>query len=200
MDLNIFLLSFVAIFVAVDALGMVPIYLGLTASIDEAKKKSLVKNSIWTALLVALLFLAVGEFAFRWIGITMGDFMIAGGAVLFLISIRDLLTFEKVPPISNAHLGVVPLAVPLMVGPGVLTTSLICLRSYGLVPTLVSIILNILLCGLILSRSGYVSKLLGEAGSLTLSKISNLFLGAIGVMLIRRGILEIITQFSTLQK
>ena len=82
--------------------------------------------------------------------------------------------------------------VPLIVGPAVLTTSLILVNSFGFYPTVTSIVLNILLCGVIMRFSGFLSKILGEAGSHTLSKIFNLLLGAIGVMLMRRGIQAIL--------
>ena len=194
--LNNYFLSFVSIFVAVDALGMIPVYLGLTEGISEEKKKRLVWQSTLTALFVAILFLVLGEFVFAWLGITMGDFFIAGGIILFTVSIRDLLFSEKTSGFSTQAMGVVPLAVPLMVGPAVLTTSLISLRSYGLVPTLVSIVANVFLCGAVLHQSRFFSRVLGEAGSHTLSKIFNLLLAAIGIMLVRRGVLEIIASFS----
>lgn len=189
--LNNYFLSFVSIFVAVDALGIIPMYLALTDGISESHKKKLVWGSTLTALFVALSFLVLGEFAFSWLGITMGDFFIAGGIILFTVSIRDLLS-EKTSNLSAQTVGVVPLAVPLMVGPAVLTTSLISLRSYGLVPTLVSLVTNIFLCGLVLDKSRLFSRVLGEAGSHTLSKIFNLLLAAIGIMLVRRGVFEII--------
>ncbi len=193
--LNNYFLSFVSIFVAVDALGVIPMYLALTDGISEDKKKRLVWSSTLTALCVALAFLVLGEFAFGWLGITMGDFFIAGGIILFTVSIRDLLFFEKTSDISAKVVGVVPLAVPLMVGPAVLTTSLISLRSYGLVPTVVSIVVNVFLCGAVLDRSRFFSRILGEAGSQTLSKIFNLLLAAIGIMLVRRGVFEIIASY-----
>ncbi len=190
-NLNDFFLAFVSIFVAVDALGVVPVYLGLTSKLTEIQKKNLVWQSTLTALFVSLAFLVLGELTFGWLGITIGDFLIAGGIILFTVSIRDLLFNEKVPGVTGSVVGVVPLAVPLMVGPAVLTTSLISLRSYGALATIVSIILNVFLCGFVLYQSRFFSKLLGEAGSNTLSKISNLLLAAIGIMLIRRGIMEI---------
>ncbi len=193
--LNNYFLSFVSIFVAVDAMGVIPMYLGLTQGIPEDRKKSLVRHSTLTALFVSLAFLVVGESAFRWLGITISDFLIAGGIILFTISIRDLLLIEKAPAISVTSTGVVPLAVPLIVGPAVLTTSMISLRSYGVVPTVVSIVVNISLCGFVLYQSRFFSRLLGEAGSHTLSKISNLLLAAIGIMLVRRGVFEIIANF-----
>ena len=191
-SLRDYFLSFVSIFVAVDALGVIPMYLGLTHGIPEIQRRNLVRHSTWTALFVALVFLVVGQMAFHWLGITISDFLIAGGAILFIVSIRDLLTFEKAPRAANSTLGVIPLAVPLMVGPAVLTTSLICLRSYGLFPTVTALVVNIILCGIVLHYSNFFLRLLGEAGSHTLSKIFNLLLAAIGVMLVRRGVFEII--------
>ena len=184
-----------SLFVAVDVLGVIPMYLALTSGLSDKQKKNLVWQSTITALLVAVSFLVMGELVFGWLGITINDFLIAGGIILFTVSIRDLLFFEKIPGVSGKIVGVVPLAVPLMVGPAVLTTSLISLHSYGLVPTLVSLVSNVLLCGFVLHQSRFFSKLLGEAGSHTLSKIFNLLLAAIGIMLIRRGIFEIIAHF-----
>ncbi len=174
MDLNNFFLAFVPIFVAVDALGMIPVFLGLTDGMSRADKTKLIRHSVLTALFVAVSFLFVGKLVFSWLGITLNDFLIAGGAILFIISIRDLLSYNKASRLPDQVIGVVPIAVPLMVGPAVLASTLILYDTYGLAATLFSIISNILLCGLILFHSGKLSKCLGEVGSQTLSKISNL--------------------------
>ena len=186
--LESYFLAFVPIFVAVDALGMIPVFMALTHGMPKNQKDKLIKQSTLTALFVAIAFLWVGKLVFLWLGITINDFLVAGGAILFIISIKDLLSYGKAARVPDETLGVVPLAVPLIVGPAVLTTSLILLNSFGFYPTVTSIVLNILLCGVIMRFSGFLSKILGEAGSHTLSKIFNLLLGAIGVMLMRRGI------------
>jgi multiple antibiotic resistance protein len=185
-----YFLAFVPIFVAVDALGMIPVYLGLTSGLSGKQKSNILKNSVLTALFVALAFLFVGKMIFVWLGVTISDFLVAGGAVLFIISIRDLLAVDKSARLSGENVGVVPLAVPLIVGPAVLATSLILLDSLGTGPTVFSITANVLLCGVILHFSDRLSSLLGAAGSQTLSKISSLLLAAIGVMLMRRGFFE----------
>ena len=187
-----YFLAFVPIFVAVDAIGMIPVFMGLTHGMQKSQKDKLIRESTLTALLVAIAFLWVGKLIFLWLGITINDFLVAGGAILFIISIKDLLSYGKGERIPDETFGVVPLAVPLIVGPAVLTTSLILLNSFGFHTTVVSIVLNILLCGVILHFSNFLSNILGQAGSHTLSKIFNLLLGAIGVMLIRRGIQAII--------
>ena len=188
-----YFLAFVPIFVAVDALGMLPVFMSLTHGMPKGQREKLIRHSTTTALLVAISFLLVGRLVLLWLGITISDFLVAGGAILFIISIRDLLSYGKDARIPDETAGVVPLAVPLIVGPAVLTTSLILLGSVGIFPTLFSLIANILLCGVVLHFSSVLSNVLGKAGSHTLSKISNLLLAAIGVMLIRRGALEIIS-------
>lgn len=192
-----FFLAFVPIFVAVDALGMLPVFLSLTVGMAPAEKDRLVRDSTVIALIVAVVFLFVGKLVFLWLGITIGDFFVAGGAILFIISIRDLLlSYGKGSNLPAGSIGVVPLAVPLIVGPAVLTTSLILLETYGIPATMFSLVANILLCSLILRCSVLLSRFLGEAGSHTISKIANLLLGAIGVMLVRRGIFEILSTWA----
>ena len=127
--LKAYFLAFVPVFVAVDALGMLPVFMSLTAGMNHVEKERLVKDSTVTALLVAVCFLFIGRLVFLWLGITISDFLVAGGAILFVISIRDLLSFGKSPAVPGVAAGVVPLAVPLIVGPAVLTTSLILLNS-----------------------------------------------------------------------
>ncbi|MBI4432635.1 MAG: MarC family protein [Candidatus Omnitrophica bacterium] len=187
-----YFLAFVPIFVAVDALGTVPLFLSLTDGMSTRHREELVRQSIVTALFVALAFLAVGRLVLQWLGITINDFLVAGGAILFIISIRDLLRYGKVSAAPIETMGVVPLAVPLIVGPAVLTTSLILLNSFGIFPTLFSLVANILLCGAILRTAPALLRFLGESGAHTLSKISSLLLAAIGVMLIRVGLIEIL--------
>lgn len=190
--MSAYFLAFVPIFVAVDALGMLPIFSGFTQRLDPARRGWLIRQATLMALAVSVAFLFVGKLVFRWLGVTIEDFMVAGGAILFIISIRDLLSYDKAARLPDVEIGVVPLAVPLMVGPAVLTTSLLLLDAYGLPATLFSIIANLLLCGVILHFSSHLSRLLGEGVSQVLTKVSSLLLGSIGVMLMRRGLMDLL--------
>ena len=169
-----------------------PFFISLTEGLKPEERKKLLITSVLTALIVAVVFLWVGRLVFQWLGVTISDFLVAGGAILFIISIRDLLSFGKPSAVPPEGVGVVPLAVPLIVGPAVLTSSLIILNAYGVLPTLFSIVVNIVLCGFILYFSQGLSRVFGRTASHTLSKISSLLLGAIGIMLVRRGIFEIV--------
>ena len=124
-------LAFIPLFVAVDPLGLLPVFLSLTKDLDARERRTVVRQSITTALFIALGFLLVGEFLFRVLQVKAGDFLIAGGAILFILAMRDLVQEEKAPERAPEAVGAVPLGTPLLAGPAALTTSLILVESYG---------------------------------------------------------------------
>ncbi len=183
------LLSFIPLFVAVDAIGVLPIFVSLTEDLDKQQKQKVIVQSMITAFLLAVGFILIGKLVFRLLGISIGDFMVAGGALLFCIAISDLMSSGKERRSPGKDLGAVPIGTPLIVGPAVLTTSLVITSEYGWLPTVISVIGNILFAGLIFNGSFWLIKGLGEAGTKALSKIMSLLLAAIAVMLMRKGIL-----------
>jgi multiple antibiotic resistance protein len=184
---NIFL-SFIPLFVAVDAIGVLPIFVSLTEDLEQKLRTKVILQSMLTAAGLAIGFVLVGKLVFKFLGITMGDFMIAGGAILFCLAIIDMASPTKKRHIPGPELGAVPLGTPLIAGPAVLTTSMLVVSQHGLVPTIISILTNILLAGLLFRLSSGLMKFLGEAGSKALSKITSLLLAAIAVMLMRKGL------------
>jgi len=186
------LLSFIPLFVAVDAIGVLPIFVSLTEGLTNKERTKIIIQSMFTASLLAIGFIYIGKLVFKLLGIELGDFMVAGGAVLFCIAIIDIINPTKDRRMPAKDLGAVPLGTPLIVGPAVLTTTLLIISEYGLLPTVISVIANILVAGLIFSGSIWLIKVLGEAGTKALSKIMSLLLAAIAVMLIRKGILTFI--------
>jgi len=192
MRLDIFndiFLAFIPIFVAVDALGVMPIYVSLTEGLHKKKKLQVIYHSIVTAICLAAGFIFLGKAVFKLLGISIGDFMIAGGCLLFCIAIIDIIDPNKIRKhIPASELGAVPLGTPLIVGPAVLTTTLIMIAEYGLAATLISVVINVLLAAGIFYFSDVLIKFLGVAGTRALSKVMSLLLAAIAVMLIRKGI------------
>jgi multiple antibiotic resistance protein len=135
-------------------------------------------------------FIFLGEWVLRLLGITVADFMIAGGLILLMLSVRDLLSTEKRTLAANIEeLGPVPLGVPLIVGPAVLTTIMLLVRQHGFIMTALATVINIAIAGLVFVFSGRIMRFMGAGGSQIASKIANLLLAAIAVMLIRKGIL-----------
>jgi len=194
MSFHSFLLSFIPIFVAVDAFGVLPIFISLTDGMSDRKRLKVLKDSVITALIIGIVFIFLGKAIFLFLSITVNDFLIAGGIILFILSVVDLL-FPTKQRRTSPTLGVVPLGMPLIVGPAVLTTSLILIDSYGLIPTLLSVIVNIFIAGFVFYLSNWLIKIIGESGSRAISKFSSLLLGAIGIMMVRKGIIHIIHSF-----
>lgn len=190
--LNNLLKAFIPMFVAVDIVGVLPFFIGVTEGIEPRNRKKLIKNSVITASLVAVLFVLAGKALFNYLKVELPDFMIAGGLVLFIISAYDLISQEKARIVPDATVGVVPLGTPLLAGPAVLATALILVEPYGFLITIISIILNMLIAGVAFLYSGIIIKILGKNGARALSKIMALVLCAYGVMMIRQGIVHII--------
>jgi multiple antibiotic resistance protein len=183
-----YLLALIPVFVAVDAIGVLPIFMSLTRGMKEKEKRTAILQSFLTAVSVALVFILVGKGLFKALGITIGDFMIAGGAILFCIAIMDLLVPGKQRFVSPDEVGSVPLGTPLIVGPGVLTTCLIIVDQYGVMPTIVSVVLNVLFAVVVFLLSGRIINVIGKSGANALSRIMALLLAAIAIMMIRKGI------------
>ncbi len=185
------LLAFIPIFVAVDVIGVLPIFVSLTQNTPRREKRRIILQSMITAFCLAVGFIFLGKAIFEFLGITVGDFMVAGGAILFAISIRDIMRASARQQEAGEEPGVVPLGTPLIAGPAVLTTSLLLVEEYGAIPTLLSVTANLIIAGLALSLSGFLSRFLGEAGTKALSKIMHLLLAAIAVMMIRKGLSQV---------
>jgi len=183
-----FILTFIPIFVAIDVVGLLPIFVGLTQGMEKGRKKTVIIQSLITALFLTVGFIFLGQAIFRVLGITIGDFMVAGGLILFCIAVLDLLAPGNILRVPDPELGVVPLGTPLIAGPAVLTTSLLLVDSHGLGMTLASVIVNILLVGILFFQSLTVMRYIGPGGSRALSKIMSLLLAAIAVMIIRKGL------------
>lgn len=190
-----FWLCFLPLFVSVDAIGVLPMFINFTEKIEDSRIKWVVLQSVITATVVAVLFLLIGNSILEILGISVPDFMIAGGALLFTISLNDILSLEKrEQAIDPESLGAVPIGVPLIVGPAVLTTTMLLNNQYGILLTITAIIINITIAGGIFILSKPIYNFLGKSGSKTISKLASLLLAAIAIMMIRKGIILIITE------
>jgi len=188
-----FWLCFVPLFVAMDALGLLPLFASMTQGLVWPRIRRIIFESVITATVVALLFLFIGRGILSLLGITVADFMIAGGFLLFVISLSDLIDSEKRRlQVDQDSVGAVPLGVPLIVGPGVLTATILLSSQYGTAPTVAAIICNILIVGIVFWLSDSIMRILGRAGTRTISKLASLILAAIGVMMMRKGIMLLI--------
>jgi len=191
--LNDILLVFIPMFFTVDPIGILPIFASLTQGLTRTQKNEIIFQSLVTASLVAVGFIFLGKWIFHFLGITMGDFMVAGGVILFCLAMVDLTLQGRTRRGSASELGAVPIGTPLVVGPAVLTISLMLVSVHGLAVTLIAVFLNLAIVGIVFTFSDTLMSLLGQAGSRALSKVMMLLLAAIGVMMVRRGVIEIMS-------
>jgi len=187
-----YLLALIPIFVAIDVIGILPIFLSLTEGTKAYERTRIVRQSIITSFAVSLGFLAIGKFIFRVLGVSISDFKIAGGIVLLIIATTDLLFPQKSGRLTSSTLGVVPLGMPLIVGPAVLTTIIISVDLYSYLPTIFSLIANLLIVWFVFLNSTRIIKIIGEGGAKAFGKVVSLLLAAIAVMMIRIGVFDMI--------
>ncbi len=185
--MNLFLSAFIPLFVAIDIIALIPIFLGLTQGIDPEAKRKLITQAVITASAISLLFLISGDLLFGILGITAGDFKIGGGIILLILSIHDLL-FSAEKRRASGAIGIVPIGTPLIMGPAGLTTILIINKAYGFGPTLLALLLNMGVVWLGFRFAPAIYRIMGEAGALAFAKVASLFLAGIAIMMIRVGI------------
>lgn len=191
--MNTFWLCFVPLFVAVDAFGILPMFLSLTEDLDSKRRHTVIIQSVLTASTIAVLFILGGPVLLRFLGITVPDFMLAGGFLLLAISLSDLLTGgKKQRETDESSLGAVPIGIPLITGPAVLTTCILLANTHGKAVTAAAIMINIALAGLLFRFAEPITQRLGRTGSKAISKVASMLLAAIAVMLMRRGVFEMI--------
>jgi multiple antibiotic resistance protein len=187
-----FLVALIPLMVALDAPGTLPLYVGMTEGMKKHERKRIVRQSIFTAFLVTIGFILLGRAIFNALGILVEDFMIAGGIVLLIIAITDVLRAGEKKLERSPEFGVVPLGTPIIAGPGTLTAALVLVGTEGYFPVILSLLINLLIAWGIFSQSERIIKFIGISGSRAFAKVAALILAAFAVKLIRSGIFKFI--------
>lgn len=196
--MNPYIESFLPLFVAINAPGILPVYLGLTENMPATERRRLTLQASATASLIAVLILFAGQLIFSLLGITVNDLRVGGGLILLVLSISNLIfgDFRRRDPTEGhgeaASVGIVPLGIPLIMGPAAITSILVSREAFGYLPTLTSLIVNLALVVLVFVSGPFVGKIVGSAASRAIAKVASLFLAAISVAMIRAGILGMI--------
>ena len=183
--------AFVPLFLAVDPLGTVPVYLAMAEEFAPRERRAIARHSLLTAVPLSIAFVVGGDAIFRVLGIQDEDFFIAGGAILFILALLDIGGFEKQPRATGRFIGVVPLGTPLIAGPATLAAALVMVKRHGMWPTLSALAVNMAVLWMSLRFAEPISRLVGSAGLRAFSKLVMLLLAALAVMLIREGVMSI---------
>jgi len=179
----------VALFIIVDPLGNVPIFITLTEKMDVAERKKTFRVAILVAFVLLMVFTVIGQQLLNIFGISLHSFMIAGGILLLVLAIK-ILVFggweEKV--ISPESVGAVPIACPLLVGPGAITTTIVIIQTAGIIVTLVAVLVISLIVWVVLNFIDPIYNFLGRTGSAVVARVMAIFIAAIAIGFIMQGL------------
>lgn len=182
-----FLLTFVPLFIVIDAIGNVPFVISMSEGETSAQRRRLIDLAAFTASLVGLAFLFFGAFILNLMGISVGSFAIAGGIVLLVLSIKYMTSGHMVEIVKGEMLAVVPIGTPLTVGPATITTLLILSGEFPMYVVLIAFLANMLVTWIVFMLSNRIVKFLGQGGLKAFSRVLSLLLAAISVSMILRG-------------
>jgi multiple antibiotic resistance protein len=191
----------VTLFVILDPIGAIPFFQSLTIGISPSERRSVTRRSVLIAMALLIIFAYLGQAILSLLGITIYDFEMAGGALLLVFAIRDALSSEPLGATESIaasaqrgvdrfeEIAVIPLATPLLAGPGSLTTAILLANSeYGYVIAGVAILADCLLAYVALSLSDRLSRVVGPSGLMIVGKVLDILMTAIAVSYLVRGI------------
>jgi len=180
----------VALLVVVDPAGLVPVVLALTKGMKKEERSGTFRVAMLVAIVLLVIFAVAGQELLNLFGITVDSFMIAGGILLMILAMQMIFRggFVGSSSISADEVGVVPIAFPLLVGPGAITTTIVSLQTYGILVTLLSIVIVMSVAWLVLRYLDRIDSLLGKRGTAVLSTLMAVFIAAIAVQFILTGI------------
>ncbi len=209
--LSAFVPIFFTIFIVLDPLGLVPIFIGLSSGMDRAEKDRTIRKAVLTAFFVLTLFIVAGKFILGLLGISPGSFFIAGGIMLFLVSLDMLFGKAKRSKTSDqeksdgtdasagdepSSVAVFPLAIPILAGPGTITTILLFTSSDAdPVPTMLmlglAVVITLGAATATMKASDLVLRVLGRTGVSVVERIMGLLLSGLSVQFVYDGIVKL---------
>jgi multiple antibiotic resistance protein len=181
----------VALFIIIDPLGNLPIFIGLTEGMTKKERKDTFVEAIYIGFFLLLLFTLAGTGILGLFGISLNDFKIAGGILLLVISLHMLIQGHFVEISDTKDIGAVPLGIPLLAGPGAITTTMVLLGLYGMTVALLAVVINFLISGVIYFWADEIYERIGRTGSIIIAKVMAIILAAIAVKFIREGIISL---------
>ncbi|MGH9974862.1 MAG: MarC family protein [Nitrososphaeraceae archaeon] len=219
-NINDLITSTIALFVVIDPIGVIPLFVSLTRNISKKERKTVTSNAIITTGILLLIFAVAGTQILTIFGITISSFMIAGGILLFIVAIELLTRGEWTFSIPRStrkskgesmnvsdrvsqdakssfqgESGVVPLAFPLLAGPGAITAVIISYQANGLVTSILSIAIVLIITYMIFRIADSINKILGQRGSMIVTRVFAVIVAAIAIQYIIQGIGETFTDF-----
>ncbi|MEG9861550.1 MAG: MarC family protein [Parvularculales bacterium] len=199
---TIVLPTFVTLFIVIDPIGMLPVFVSLTQDADAAKKRIVAIRTIVVSVGVLMFFGLLGTPFLKAIGVGLPAFRIAGGTLLFLIAVEMLFgrrterrkrSVEEAQTEFDYDISVFPLAIPMITGPGAVATILLLMNAQVGDVVAQGVILSIgivvlLLCYILFRLSDFIQKIIGETISKVISRVSGIILAALATQYVLDGL------------
>ncbi len=200
-DLASLITAFTTLFIIIDAPALAPLYIALTQGLNAAQRRRIAVRACLTAGILMLVFLFLGETVLGFIGISMPAFRIAGGVLLFLTALDMLFQRRQQRRQTNADEGgqehhddpsVFPLAIPLIVGPGTITTIILLAgqadggADFAAIAGVLAV--NLLIVLLTFLSAPMIERVLGKVGINVVTRILGMLLAALAVQFILDGL------------
>lgn len=181
--------AIIVLFIIVDPFGNVPIFMGLTEKMTEAQKRKVFNTATLVGIILLLVFAFTGQEIFLIFGISIYSFEVAGGVLLLIIAIRILISGSMHETVDSPEsIGAVPIAMPLLVGPGAITTTILNLQAYGTLVTIISVLVVLFITWIILRYLSGVYNFLGKTGAVVIARVMALLIAAMAIQYILGGI------------
>jgi multiple antibiotic resistance protein len=193
LDFTLFISEFskaaLALFIIVDPFGNIPIFVGLTENVQDAQKKRVYNTATIVGTVLLLVFAFAGTGILSLFGLSIYSFEVAGGILLLIISIRILISGSMHENVESPEsLGAVPIAIPLLVGPGAITTTIFNIQQYDTIIAILAVLVVMAITWITLRYISKVYKFLGKTGSLIIARVMALLIAAIAVQYILTGV------------
>jgi multiple antibiotic resistance protein len=194
---------FLAVFIVVDPFGIVPVYISLTTGFDARRRRATIVKSVMVAFVVLTVFIFTGNAILRFLGILPGCFFIAGGILMFIVSIDLLLgkpgrtkTSGEGEGREREDVSIFPLAIPMLAGPGTITTILLYVSEdkvpgYMLPVLLGSVALALAIAGVAMFASAFLLRVLGRTGVSVIERIMGIVLTGLSVQFVYDGLVRL---------
>jgi multiple antibiotic resistance protein len=193
-----------SIFFLVDPFAAVPSFLSITAGDSPRQRRRTARRAAWTCFIVLGIFALVGSYILKLFGLTLPAFEIAGGLILLLVGLEMLQakrsgTQETAPEtaegIEKEEAGIVPLGIPMLAGPGAISTVMVLMgpqfHMWKAVPVFAAITVTALLSYVVLAGAERVSRFMGESGIRIMMRVMGLLLTAIAVQFFLNGLIHL---------
>jgi multiple antibiotic resistance protein len=194
---------FLAVFIVVDPFGIVPVFISLTGGLSAARRRTTILKSVVVAFVVLCLFIFTGSIILRFLGIQPGSFFIAGGILMFIVSIDLLLgkpgrtkTSSSGTEEDREDVSIFPLAIPMLAGPGAITTVLLYVSEDSLasfIPLVLvgSVALALAIAALTMAASSFFLRVLGKTGVSVIERIMGIVLTGLSVQFVYDGLVKL---------